>query len=125
MKDSKYLKEVIRTQNEDADCWEHYVLGICDEAGEIAKLFKRHQQRLWEPVNPGELAEELGDLLWFVFSLANHYGLKIGNIKKINVKKLRQRYKKAVYTAEEDFERNVELEQKLLDEVMANIEKAG
>lgn len=126
MKNDKYTREVVKTQNPEADCWEHYVLGLTDEVGEIAKLFKKAVQS-GDPGNvPIELLmEELGDLEYFLVSLGNLYGLPISKIRRANIKKLRARYKSAVYSTEGDFQRDVGLEQSLLEEVMRDIEELG
>jgi NTP pyrophosphatase (non-canonical NTP hydrolase) len=66
-------------------------LGLCGEAGEVAELVKKAS---WhgKPVDLEKLANELGDVLWYVADLASHYGLSLHQIAAGNVEKLRQRY---------------------------------
>jgi NTP pyrophosphatase (non-canonical NTP hydrolase) len=66
-------------------------LGLCGEAGEVAELVKKAS---WhgKPIDPDRLANELGDVLWYVSDLASHYGLSLSAIAEGNVEKLRRRY---------------------------------
>jgi len=65
--------------------------GLFGEAGEIAELIKKgifHQHGL----NKGELALELGDLLWYVAALCSHTGLDLEDVMLVNIAKLKKRY---------------------------------
>jgi NTP pyrophosphatase (non-canonical NTP hydrolase) len=66
-------------------------LGLVGEAGEVADLIKK-----WEghghDVNPAKLAEELGDLLWYVAAVATTYGIDLSEAAAGNVAKLEARY---------------------------------
>lgn len=66
-------------------------LGLCGEAGEVAELVKK---AAWhgKPVSLEKMADELGDVLWYVADLASHYGLSLSEIAAGNIEKLRQRY---------------------------------
>ena len=66
-------------------------LGLAGEAGEFANLVKKltahgHQ------VSADELADELGDIMWYVAEAASACGLDLGAIAQQNVDKLRRRY---------------------------------
>lgn len=66
-------------------------LGLAGEAGEFANIVKKltahgHQ------ISPDILADELGDVLWYIAEAASTCGLSLGEIAQQNVEKLRQRY---------------------------------
>ena len=66
-------------------------LGISDEAGEVAGLVKKmlFQEH---PANPIKIADEMGDVLWYLALLATTMGFSLGDVAAANVKKLEQRY---------------------------------
>jgi NTP pyrophosphatase (non-canonical NTP hydrolase) len=67
------------------------VIGIAGEAGEINDLVKKgifHQHGL----DVAEVAEEIGDLMWYVAALCTKLELNLSNILKYNVAKLEKRY---------------------------------
>ncbi len=68
-----------------------WALGITGEGGEIADYLKKVIYH-GHPLDRDKLADELGDLLWYVAALATHTGLALGDIAQGNVDKLRKRY---------------------------------
>ena len=66
-------------------------LGLCGEAGEVAEMVKKAS---WhgKPVDQTRMADELGDVLWYVADLATHYGLSLELIALGNIDKLKGRY---------------------------------
>lgn len=66
-------------------------LALCGEAGELANLIKK---AAWhgQPADPARVADELGDVLWYIADLATHYGLDLEHIAAANVEKLARRY---------------------------------
>lgn len=66
-------------------------LGIAGEAGEVADTVKKHVGH-GHPLDFDHLAEELGDLLWYVAALADAVGASLSDIANFNVEKLRRRY---------------------------------
>lgn len=69
----------------------HAALGICDEAGEIAKAFKGSLAYKKE-LNVENLVEELGDILWFVALMADRLKIPMDYIAVKNIEKLYLRY---------------------------------
>lgn len=68
-------------------------LGLVGEAGEAGEIVKKnvgHDHPIG--VTREKLANELGDVLWYVADLASVYGLDLDEIAKQNVEKLRKRY---------------------------------
>ena len=66
-------------------------LGLAGEAGEFANMVKKliaHGHAITDET----LADELGDVLWYVAEAATARGLNLGEIAQGNVDKLRKRY---------------------------------
>lgn len=66
-------------------------LGLCGEAGEVADLVKKDA---WhgKPLSNEALANELGDVLWYVADIARARGLSLQDIAAGNIAKLQRRY---------------------------------
>ena len=67
-------------------------LGLCGEAGEVADKIKktiRGDSSLDEVT--GDIAMELGDVLWYVAVLADDLGITLDQIANWNVDKLQRR----------------------------------
>ena len=66
-------------------------LGIAGEAGEVADYIKKvvfHGHEL----SREKLAEELGDVLWYVSYLSSLAGFSLSEIAEMNMDKLKKRY---------------------------------
>lgn len=66
-------------------------LGLAGEAGEFANMIKKLTAH-GHPITVDELAEELGDVLWYLAEAASASGLTLNDIAAMNVEKLRRRY---------------------------------
>ena len=69
-------------------------LGLCGEAGEVADKIKktiRGDSSLDEVT--GNIADELGDVLWYLAILADDLGVELEDVAKWNVDKLQRRMK--------------------------------
>ena len=66
-------------------------LGLAGEAGEFANLVKKLTAH-GHDISPETLAEELGDVLWYLAEAASACGIDLGSIGQQNVGKLRRRY---------------------------------
>lgn len=70
-------------------------LGLCNESGEVAgkikKLIRGDYSQLDEMRVAGMIADELGDVLWYLSMLADTLGYDLEMIAKMNVEKLRKR----------------------------------
>jgi NTP pyrophosphatase (non-canonical NTP hydrolase) len=66
------------------------LIGLCGETGEVAELVKKAIRKgsTW-PIE--RLKEEMGDVLWYVASLANDLGLSLMDIAISNIDKLQKR----------------------------------
>ena len=70
---------------------ENGILGMCGEAGECADLLKKHFVQGHE-LERDKLAEETGDVLWYVAETAAGLGLTLEDIARMNIEKLKRRY---------------------------------
>ena len=69
-------------------------LGLCGEAGEVADKIKKTIRGDSSLVNvTGSIADELGDVLWYLAILADDLGVPLEDIAYWNVDKLRRRMK--------------------------------
>ncbi len=66
-------------------------LGLAGEAGEFANLVKKLTAH-GHSIGPEALADELGDVLWYIAEAAAASGLDLGDIARQNVEKLMKRY---------------------------------
>jgi NTP pyrophosphatase (non-canonical NTP hydrolase) len=66
-------------------------LGLAGEAGEFANLVKKRTAH-GHDISPEILADELGDVLWYISEAATACGLSLDALAQQNVEKLRKRY---------------------------------
>lgn len=105
MKFDEYQALARRTQNTELSKEErlnHALLGIASEAGEICGHYQKKYQG--HTVYFGDVAKELGDLLWFCAELADCLEVALGNIAAANIEKLKIRYP-AGFAAKDSIER--------------------
>ena len=72
-------------------------LGLCGEAGEVAEKIKKtiRGDTALTPLDKitGSIADELGDVLWYLAILADDLGVELEDVAKWNVDKLQRRMK--------------------------------
>lgn len=66
-------------------------LGLAGEAGEAADMLKKHLFHD-HPLDRAKLVGELGDVLWYLATLATTLGVTLDEVASGNVAKLRARY---------------------------------
>lgn len=68
-----------------------YLLGLGGEAGELLNAVKKmlFHEHDWDDA---KVREELGDIAWYLFAIANTLGYDMTKIAQENVEKLRLRY---------------------------------
>lgn len=82
-------------------------LGMAGEAGEVADKMKkiirdtdikRNEQGAIEiePKKAAEIAKEVGDVLWYVATMANDLGISLESIAAMNIEKLQSRKRRGV-----------------------------
>lgn len=74
-------------------------LGLCGEAGEVAERVKKFLRE-----DTGELSviDELGDVLWYLSSLAYECGLTLDDVADYNLEKLADRHSRGVIKGDGD-----------------------
>lgn len=66
-------------------------LGLAGEAGETADLIKKHLFH-GHPLDEAKLKAELGDILWYLATMANTLGVSLEEVADGNIAKLKARY---------------------------------
>ncbi len=66
-------------------------LALAGEVGELCNLVKK-QAAHGHDIPPEKIADELGDILWYVAEVASAHGLSLGDLAVANIDKLRARY---------------------------------
>ena len=85
---SKWVEDKIITNPQDR--LNENVLGLCEEAGEVAgKIKKRIRDKL--KVTPESIIGELGDVLFYTTALANYYNANLTHVMLQNMMKLNGR----------------------------------
>lgn len=75
------------------------VLGLCGEAGEVAEKIKkvyRDEGGVFSEDKKIEITKELGDVLWYISSMARDLGVSLEGVAKINIAKLESRKERGV-----------------------------
>lgn len=75
----------------------HLILGLTGEAGEIAEKAKkivRDKGSDFSQLDTDDLKKELGDVLWYVAVLADHFDIKLDDVATANIAKLADRQKR-------------------------------
>lgn len=70
-------------------------LGLAGESGEVAEKVKK-SLRGDAPLNRDELVKELGDILWYIASMATDIDVDLSEVAAANIKKLSDRKQRGV-----------------------------
>ncbi len=69
------------------------LLGLAGETGELLSEYKKHlRDGKSHLLFKDRIAEELGDLLWYVANVAEKFGLQLDEIARINLEKTQSRW---------------------------------
>lgn len=94
MKANKYQRKVMKTANNDlTECQalQDGVMGLNGESGECIDIVKKHLFQ-GHDLDEKHLAEELGDVAWYLAYTANTIGYSLNDIFQMNIDKLKKRY---------------------------------
>ena len=93
----------------------HGAMGLCTEAGELQDQLKRHLF-YGKPLDGVNVAEEIGDALWYLALIANALNIDLEEIAERNIAKLKARYP-AKFTEHDALNRDLDNERKILEEL--------
>lgn len=89
-----YQQDALRTANNKDNLYallQEGLMGLNGEAGECIDILKKSMFQGHE-LDPDHLAEELGDVAWYLAVAAHAIGWKLEDIFKKNIEKLEKRY---------------------------------
>ena len=93
---NEYQKLAMTTLNPELDKKDiliNGVMGLCGESGEAIDIVKKHLAQGHE-LNTEHLANELGDIAWYLAETATAIGYDLEDIFQMNIDKLKKRYPK-------------------------------
>ena len=91
---NEYQKLAMITLNKelsDRDILINGVMGLCGESGEAIDIVKKHLAQ-GHDLDKAHLAEELGDIAWYLAEVATVLGYDLEDILQANIDKLRKRF---------------------------------
>lgn len=91
---AEYQVAAMRTSNDKLTIRDHVLngaLGLFGEGGEVADIIKKAYMQ-GHPLDKAHIAEELGDVCWYVAEMATALGYSMEEIMRGNIDKLRRRY---------------------------------
>ena len=94
MNANDYQRDAMRTANTDLEppmILAVAGLGLTGEAGEVADIIKKHVGH-GRPLDQSRLADELGDVLWYVARICHSLECPMSVIMERNIAKLRARW---------------------------------
>ena len=93
MNPNEYQKLCMRTANfmDSSKLIANGAMGLCGEAGEVIDLIKKWAFQ-GHSLRKQDIAEELGDVLWYVAILCEGIGLNMEEVMQKNIDKLKKRY---------------------------------
>jgi NTP pyrophosphatase (non-canonical NTP hydrolase) len=91
----------------------HAAQGMATEVGEFTDVLKRWLHYI-APIDETNMAEEIGDLMWYVALACNALGVSLQDVMEKNNKKLRARYPDK-FTEFDAQNRNLDVEREILE----------
>ena len=91
---NEYQKLAMTTLNKelsDRDILIIGVMGLCGESGEAIDIVKKHLAQ-GHDLDKAHLAEELGDIAWYLAEVVTVLGYDLEDILQANIDKLRKRF---------------------------------
>ena len=111
----RYQREARQTNRIPDDATEITpLLGLAGEAGELLSEYKKHlRDRDIHPLRPERVEEELGDLLWYISTVATHFNLDLEKVAEKNLVKARDRWTELHGTPREPFDKRAKATERL------------
>jgi NTP pyrophosphatase (non-canonical NTP hydrolase) len=92
-------KSAVYPKNTDEGLY-YVTMGLVGEAGEVANKIKKVIRD--GVLNKKDVADELGDVLWYVAMMAYELGFDLNTVAENNLQKLRSRLDRGVVQGEGD-----------------------
>ena len=102
-----------RLQTEETCKLLHAVIGLATEAAEAQDMLKKHIF-YGKPIDKVNLAEECGDILWYVAIVCRATGISFEQLMEGNIEKLSKRFPEK-FTEEHADNRNLSVERTILE----------
>lgn len=96
-----YQEEAWKLALPSAKCHAYLLPGLAGEVGELLSLFAK-QVRDTTNGDPVAIRKELGDILWFVSTIAFYHGFSLEDVASANIAKLQSRQQRGVITGSGD-----------------------
>lgn len=94
----EFQQRALETATDDKQLeFYHRVLGLVGEAGEIAEKVKkiiRDGDGSPELLNKDDITKELGDVLWYIATIADYLDITLEDVAQANIAKLADRQKR-------------------------------
>ena len=74
-----------------SDKMEEALFGLAGEVGELCDHYKKYMHQ-GHDIDYDHMAEEAGDVMWYLAEIADALGLTLEDISRLNIDKLRKRY---------------------------------
>lgn len=91
----------------------HAAIGLCTETGELQDALKK-SIFYGKPLDRTNLAEELGDVMWYIAIACDALGVSLEGVMEKNIAKLKARYGDK-FTQHAALNRNLEAERTILE----------
>jgi NTP pyrophosphatase (non-canonical NTP hydrolase) len=91
----------------------HMLMGMTTEVGELMDAYKRHFA-YGKPLDGANVAEEIGDLMWYVQNFCRLNGIDLGKVLDTNIAKLQARFPDR-FDAERALHRDLVQERQILE----------
>ena len=101
----------------------HAGMGMATEAAEFLDVLKKHAF-YGKPLDKVNLAEEIGDLFWYIAVACDELGVNPSEIMQTNIDKLKARYGEK-FNAEGALNRDLDNERDILEEGHGSVRKAS
>lgn len=111
----QYQREARQTNRIPEDATEITpLLGLAGEAGELLSEYKKHlRDRDVHPLRAERIDEELGDLLWYISTVATNFNLDLNRIAENNLTKARDRWTELHGTPRDPFDKRAKATERL------------
>jgi NTP pyrophosphatase (non-canonical NTP hydrolase) len=96
----------------------HAGMGMVTESAEFVDVLKKYMM-YGKPMDKTNLAEEVGDQLWYIAIACDVLGVKLEDLMANNIQKLRTRYPNK-FTSYDAVNRNLDAERDILDKIQIN-----